>query len=163
MTVEYQNGRYSLVGQAADEYPAPPALEEGAPGLTIDSPLLLAGIGRFIAPVFAPLGFGNWISSTALLTGLSAKEAVVSTLAVLTNVPDTAQLSTVLGSLFTPLSAVSFLTFTLLYMPCFAAVAAVKRELGSARYAALAMFAQCCVAWIVAFLVYQIGGWILGV
>lgn len=124
---------------------------------------MLAGIGRFIAPVFAPLGFGNWISSTALLTGLSAKEAVVSTLAVLTNVPDTAQLSTVLGSLFTPLSAVSFLTFTLLYMPCFAAVAAVKRELGSARYAALAMFAQCCVAWIVAFLVYQIGGLILGV
>lgn len=55
---------------------------------------MLAGIGRFIAPVFAPLGFGNWISSTALLTGLSAKEAVVSTLAVLTNVPDTAQLST---------------------------------------------------------------------
>lgn len=123
---------------------------------------MLAGIGRWIAPLFAPLGFGNWISSTALITGLTAKEAVVSTLAVLTNVPDVSQLPAVLGTLFTPLSAVSFLTFTLLYMPCFAAVAAIRRELGKTRYAVAAMAAQCCVAWVVAFAVYQVGRLIIG-
>ena len=123
---------------------------------------MLAAIGRFIAPVFKPLGFGEWIPATALLTGLSAKEAVVSTLAVLTNVPDVSLLPAVLQQVFTPLAAASFLTFTLLYMPCFAAVAAVKRELGGAKYAVAAMAAQCGVAWIVACLVYQIGRLFIG-
>lgn len=123
---------------------------------------MLAAIGRFIAPIFVPLGFGNWISSTALITGLTAKEAVVSTLAVLTNVSDVSLLPAVLGDLFTPLSAISFLTFTLLYMPCFAAVAAVKRELGGIKYAVAAMAAQCGVAWFVACLVYQIGRLFIG-
>ncbi len=122
---------------------------------------LLAAIGRFIAPIFVPLGFGNWISSTALITGLSAKEAVVSTLAVLTNA-EVSMLPQVLGAYFTPLTALSFLTFTLLYMPCFAAVAAIKRELGGMKYAAAAMIAQCGVAWIAAFAVYQIGRLIVG-
>ena len=123
---------------------------------------MLAAIGRFIAPVFKPLGFGEWIPATALLTGLSAKEAVVSTLAVLTNVSDVSLLPAVLQQVFTPLAAASFLTFTLLYMPCFAAVAAVKRELGGAKYAVAAMAAQCGVAWIVACLVYQIGRLFIG-
>lgn len=123
---------------------------------------MLAGIGRFIAPIFKPLGFGEWIPATALLTGLSAKEAVVSTLAVLTNVSDVSLLPSVLADTFTPLAAASFLTFTLLYMPCFAAVAAVKRELGGAKYAVAAMAAQCAVAWIVACLVYQIGRLFIG-
>ena len=103
---------------------------------------MLAAIGRFIAPIFKPLGFGEWIPATALLTGLSAKEAVVSTLAVLTNVSDVSLLPAVLAQTFTPLAAASFLTFTLLYMPCFAAVAAVKRELGGAKYAVAAMAAR---------------------
>ena len=123
---------------------------------------MLAVIGRFIAPIFKPLGFGEWIPATALLTGLSAKEAVVSTLAVLTNVSDVSLLPAVLAQTFTPLAAASFLTFTLLYMPCFAAVAAVKRELGGAKYAVAAMAAQCGVAWIVACLVYQIGRLFIG-
>lgn len=123
---------------------------------------MLAGIGRFIAPIFKPLGFGEWIPATALLTGLSAKEAVVSTLAVLTNVSDVSLLPSVLADTFTPLAAASFLTFTLLYMPCFAAVAAVKRELGGAKYAVAAMAAQCAVAWIIACLVYQIGRLFIG-
>ena len=123
---------------------------------------MLAGIGRFIAPIFRPLGFGEWIPATALLTGLSAKEAVVSTLAVLTNVSDVSLLPSVLADTFTPLAAASFLTFTLLYMPCFAAVAAVKRELGGAKYAVAAMAAQCAVAWIIACLVYQIGRLFIG-
>ncbi|MEG2204689.1 MAG: ferrous iron transport protein B, partial [Oscillospiraceae bacterium] len=85
---------------------------------------LLAGIGRWIAPVFAPLGFGDWRISTALITGFTAKEAVVSTLAVLTGT-SVANLGPALSALFTPLTALSFLVFTLLYTPCVAAVAAV--------------------------------------
>ena len=123
---------------------------------------MLASIGKFLAPVFAPLGFGNWVSSTALITGLTAKEAVVSTLAVLVNVSDVSLLPDVLNQMFTPLSAVSFLAFTLLYMPCMAAVAAVKRELGGLKYAVAAMAAQCGVAWIVACLIYQVGRLIIG-
>ena len=119
---------------------------------------MLAAIGGFVAPLFAPLGFGNWIASTALITGLTAKEAVVSTLAILVGAGDEAGLTTLLGQLFTPLSAFSFLTFTLLYMPCVAAFAAVRREYGSTRQAAGVMAFQTGVAWVVAFLVYNIGG-----
>lgn len=123
---------------------------------------MLAAIGKALAPIFAPLGFGNWVSSTALITGLTAKEAVVSTLAVLVNVSDVSLLPAVLTEMFTPLSAVSFLAFTLLYMPCMAAVAAVKRELGGLKYAVAAMAAQCGVAWVVACLIYQVGRLIIG-
>ena len=107
--------------------------------------------------MFAPLGFGDWRAATALLTGLMAKESVVSALAILLNVGDPSMLGPVLSQLFTPLSAVSFLVFTLLYMPCVAAMAAVRRELGSVRGAVLAMASQTCVAWVVACLVYQVG------
>ena len=118
---------------------------------------MLAAIGALIAPVFAPLGFGNWKVSTALLTGLTAKEAVVSTLAVLMGVGDAAALTPLLSQMFTPLTAFVFLCFTLLYMPCVAALAAVRREMGSGKDAALAMLAQTGIAWLVAFVVLRIG------
>ncbi len=116
---------------------------------------MLANVGRMIAPIFAPLGFGDWRAATALITGFTAKEAVVSTLTVLMNTTSTA-LPAVLGSLFTTASAASFLIFTLLYTPCVAAVAACKREMGSAKSALFMVLAQCGVAWIFAFIVYQL-------
>ena len=113
---------------------------------------LLAMIGSWIAPIFAPLGFGDWRASTALITGFTAKESVVSTLTVLLG-GDTAVLST----LFTPFTAVVFLVFTLLYTPCVAAIAAVRRELGGARAAFGVAVQQCLIAWVVAFLVRLVG------
>ena len=113
---------------------------------------LLASLGKLLSPVFAPLGFNDWRISTALVTGFTAKEAVVSTLGLLTGTENP-----VLGiaSLFTTASAVSFLTFTLLYTPCVAAVAAIGRELGGKWRGALVAVAQCVVAWIIALAVYQ--------
>jgi ferrous iron transport protein B len=125
--------------------------------VTDSSQSLLAAIGMIISPVLKPLGFADWRVSTALITGFTAKEAVVSTLAVLTG-SSTADLANVLGSIFTPLTAVSFLAFTLLYTPCVAAIAAVKRELGSGLSAFGICVMQCAVAWAAAFLVYNIGG-----
>ena len=103
---------------------------------------LLALIGQLIAPVFRPLGFADWRMVTALISGFTAKEAVVSTLAVLlgTNV---ANLSPALGSVFNPITAVSFLVFTLLYTPCVAAVATIRRELGSAVKTIGVVIMQC--------------------
>ena len=118
---------------------------------------LLALIGQGIAPLFGPLGFSDWRVSTALITGFTAKEAVVSTLSVLTGT-SIANLSGVLGSMFSGLSAASFLVFTLLYTPCVAAIAAVKREMQSGVKAAVIVVMQCAVAWLVSFFVYQIGG-----
>ena len=116
---------------------------------------MLAAFGQWISPVFAPLGFADWRASTALITGFSAKEAVVSTLAVLTGT-STAELPNALAGMFPPAAAVSFLTFTLLYTPCVAAVAAVKREMGGAKYAAFVAAFQTGIAWFVGMLVYQI-------
>ena len=113
---------------------------------------LLAMLGSLIAPVFAPLGFGDWRASTALITGFTAKESVVSTLTVLLG-GDTAALST----MFTPFTAIVFLVFTLLYTPCVAAIAAVKRELGGTRAAVWVAVQQCVIAWGVAFLVRLVG------
>lgn len=120
---------------------------------------MLAAIGHVVAPIFAPLGFGDWRAATALMTGLTAKEAVVSTFAILMGVgSEPGALVPILPQLFTPLSAFSFLTFTLLYMPCVAAMAAVRRELGSGWQALLAMAVQTGIAWLIAFLVFHIGG-----
>ena len=121
---------------------------------------LLAQIGRFISLIFQPLGFGDWRASTALVTGFTAKEAVISTLAVLTD-SSVKDLVGVLQSWFAPLSAFSFLVFTLLYTPCVAAVATVKRELGSVKGTLAVIAYQTAFAWIIAFLVYQ-GGRLLG-
>ena len=120
---------------------------------------ILACLGQFIAPLFAPLGFGDWRMVTALVSGFTAKEAVVSTFGVILGVSHE-QLHEALHLLFTPRSAASFLTFCLLDTPCVAAVATIRRELGSKLKTVGVVIAQCVVAWIAAFLVYQIGGWI---
>ncbi|NCC16846.1 MAG: ferrous iron transport protein B [Clostridia bacterium] len=116
---------------------------------------LLAMIGQILAPLFVPLGFTDWRIPTALITGFTAKEAVISTMSVLLGT-NAAQLHQALGDLFTARSAISFLVFTLLYTPCVAAIAAVKRELNSGFLALVVVVLQCSVAWIVAFGVYQI-------
>lgn len=108
---------------------------------------MLVRISSVISPLFAPLGFGNTQTTAALLAGLGAKEAVVSTLFVLTKE---------IAGLFTPLSAFSFLHFVLLYMPCAAAFAAIRREIGTTS-AVLAMIYQTAFAWLVSFGIYQIG------
>ncbi len=113
---------------------------------------LLAIIGRFVAPVFAPLGFGDWRVSTALITGFTAKESVVSTLTVLLG-GDVSQI----GTLFTTFTATVFLVFTLLYTPCVAAVATVKREMGGTKAAVQTVVVQCAIAWVVAFMVRGVG------
>ena len=112
---------------------------------------LLALIGSAIAPVFAPLGFGDWKMSTALITGFTAKESVVSTLTVLLGGTTAA-----LDSVFSGFTAFVFLIFSLLYTPCVAAIAAVKREIGG-RNALIVVVFQCGIAWLVAFLVHFVG------
>ncbi len=112
---------------------------------------LLALIGKGIAPIFAPLGFADWRCATSLISGFIAKESVVSTLEVLLG-------GTAIASLFTTRSAVSFLVFTLLYTPCVAAVATIRRELNSTFKTALVVLMQCAVAWVVAFAAYALGG-----
>ena len=121
---------------------------------------LLALIGRFIAPVFAPLGFGDWRAATSLISGFTAKEAVISTMAVLLET-NLSNLGGALSEIFTPLTAVSFLVFTLLYTPCVAAVASIRRELGSKIQTLGVILLQCTVAWICALVVYQVGGLLL--
>lgn len=115
---------------------------------------MLAALGQLVVPIFAPLGFSDWRASTALLTGFSAKEAVVSTLAVLTGT-NSASLPGALATIFTPAAACAFLAFTLLYTPCIAAIAAVRRELGG-RYAMFVVLFQCGVAWCVSAVVYRV-------
>ena len=116
---------------------------------------LLAMLGMGIAPVFGPLGFADWRVATALVTGVMAKEAVVSTLGVLLHV-GSEMLPAALTGLFTLPSAISFLVFCLLYTPCVAAIGAVRRELGSRLRTAGVVVGQCCVAWLMAFVVYSI-------
>lgn len=118
---------------------------------------LLALVGKWIAPVFAPLGFDDWRVSTSLICGFTAKEAVVSTMSVLTGT-SMANLGAALGGMFTPLTAVSFLVFTLLYTPCVAAIAAIRREMDSRLQSVGVVVMQCVAAWIVAFIVYRAGG-----
>ena len=112
---------------------------------------LLACIGGFIAPLFAPLGYGDWRVSTALMTGFMAKESVVSTLTqVMGEGVD-------LTMLFTPVTAMAFLAFVLLYTPCVAAIATVRSEQGGTRAALEMIVLQCSIAWIVSFVVYAFG------
>lgn len=118
---------------------------------------LLAMIGRCVAVIFGPLGFEDWRVSTALITGFTAKEAVVSTMSVLLGTTSS-QLQTALGSVFTPLTAASALVFMLLYTPCVAAIAAARRELNSRRGALAVVLLQCGVAWFASFVVYHILG-----
>lgn len=121
---------------------------------------LLAMIGKLITPVFTPLGFDDWRISTSLITGLTAKEAVVSTLGVLLS-SSSSQLSNNLSTIFTNASSVSFLVFTLLYTPCIAAISTIRRELGSAAKTVGIVIAQCAVAWLAAFAAYNAASLIL--
>ena len=117
---------------------------------------ILAALGRLVSPIFAPLGFGDWRMVTALVSGFTAKEAVVSTFGVILGV-STEQLGIALHSLFTTASAASFLAFCLLYTPCVAAVSTIKTELKSGWKTVGIVFAQCLVAWLAAFMVYNVG------
>lgn len=125
--------------------------------VTDSSQSLLAALGKIIAPIFAPLGFNDWRISTALITGFTAKEAVVSTLSVLSGAGSADLLPAILQGMFTPMTAVSFLVFSLLYTPCVAAVAAVRREMNSSFAALSFVLIQCAAAWVAAFAVYNIG------
>ena len=115
---------------------------------------LLADVGRLAAPFFAPLGFGDWRAASALITGLSAKEAVVSTLTVLA---EGSILPVMLAQIFTPVSAFSFLVFCLLYAPCAASMAAMAKASGSIRHAVFTFVFQTAAAWLAAFITYNTG------
>ena len=110
---------------------------------------LLAAIGQGLAPIFAPLGFGDWRCATALISGFIAKESVVSTLEILLG-------GAGIATLLSAKTAASYLVFVLLYTPCIAAVSAIRREVGSRLRAAMISLSQCCVAYLVAFAVFQI-------
>jgi len=122
---------------------------------------ILGAIGKFIAPIFAPLGFGNWKSAVALITGFAAKESVVSTMGILYGLgeigDDTTSLVTTIQSVFTPLTAYAFMAFTLLYLPCMAAFATIKREMNSWKWTIFTVSYQTGIAWIVAFLIFNVG------
>ncbi len=123
---------------------------------------IIGSIGTFIAPVFSPLGFGDWRSSIALIVGFVAKEAVVSTLGVLHGVGNAAsagisELAAPIQNAYTPLSGLAFMTFSLLYMPCIAAFATLKREMNSWKWTLIAIGYQTGVAYVVALVVYQVG------
>ena len=115
--------------------------------VSADSESLLAMIGQLLAPLFRPLGFADWRCTTALISGFIAKESVVSTLQILLG-------GAAVTTLLSTKAALSFLVFTLLYTPCVAAIAAIRREVGSAWRAAAICLSQCCVAWLCAFAVY---------
>ena len=113
---------------------------------------ILAAVGKLIAPVFTLCGFGDWRASVSLVTGIAAKESVVSTMAVLFGSDPSA-----IASVFTPLSAISFMVFVLLYTPCIAALSAISKEMGSKKWTAVSVIYQLVVAWFTSALVYQVG------
>lgn len=122
---------------------------------------ILARIGTFIAPVFTLCGFGNWQSSVSLLTGLVAKESVISTMSILYNSSE--GISKVLASHFSQLSAYSFMTFVLLYTPCVAALSAIKKEMGSTKWTLIAIAYQLAVAWFASAMVFQFGTLVMNI
>ena len=132
----------------------PPGVEEGS----VQS--IIGMFGNIIAPIFAPLGFGFWQAAVAIVFGIMAKEIVVSTFGTLFGVGEDG-ISTVLPSLFTPLSSLSFMVFTLLYVPCFACLGAIKEESNSWKWMGVCVVTCCVIAYIMAFIVYQ-GGLLLG-
>ena len=126
---------------------------------------ILAAMGRFIAPIFMPLGFGTWQSSMAVITGFLAKEAVVSTYGVLFGLGEATEsdpgLISHISQMFTPVSAYAFMVFTLLASPCFAALGAIRSEMGSWKWTIFAMLWQSGLAYILAMLIYQVGSRVL--
>jgi len=126
---------------------------------------ILAAIGRFIAPIFVPLGFGDWKTSVSLVTGFAAKEVIVSTIGILHGLgevgEESMELISVLQNYYTPLKAYAFMAFTLLYLPCVAAFGAIKRELSSWKWTLFAVGYQTAIAWLISFIIYQ-GGRLIG-
>ncbi len=127
---------------------------------------ILASLGNLIAPVFAPLGFGNWKAAVATVTGLVAKENVVGTFGVLFGIAEAAEddpaLLVKVATMFTAVSAYAFMAFNLLCAPCFAAIGAIKREMGGWKWTLIAVGYQTLLAYAVALIIYQIGGLISG-
>ncbi|MEG1189867.1 MAG: ferrous iron transport protein B [Oscillospiraceae bacterium] len=141
--------------------------EGGAFGTVADNNLsLLAYIGRFIAPIFAPLGFGHWQAAVASFTGLLAKENIVATFGVLYGVGGVSEVGAEywaqLAQNFTALSAYSFMIFNLLCAPCFAAMGAIRSEMNSGKWTAGAIGYQCLFAYVVSLIVYQLGSFFTG-
>lgn len=119
-----------------------------------------ASIGKFISPIFAPLGFGTWQAALALITGVTAKEVVVSNMCIIYGLgvgASSSAFASALSASFTPLSAYSFLVFCLLYVPCIAAIGAIRRETNSIKWTAFAVAYQTAIAWFIAFLIYNLG------
>lgn len=128
--------------------------------VTDSSQSILATIGTFIAPIFKPLGFGDWQASVSIISGLFAREAIVSTMGILHGASGT-QLTQILSSAYTPAAAYAFMTFVLLFIPCVAAVSTLRREMNSKKWTALALGGQAVVAWVVTFIVYHIASFII--
>lgn len=119
---------------------------------------ILGRIGTILAPIFAPAGFGTWQATVSLFAGIAAKEAVVAILGmVYAGVSEGSQLVSALQSVFTPLTAISFMVMTLLYTPCAAVIGTVKRETGSTKWAIFMVIYPFVIGWISAVLIYQIG------
>lgn len=134
----------------------------GPGGLNVEmNKSFLAMIGGVLAPILHPLGFGNWQAGAALLTGFLAKEVVVSTMNIIYAAPDLHTLQGVMADFFTPLSAYSFLAFILLYVPCLATVAVIRKETGSAKWTWFSVIYALVIAYIVSIIIYQ-GGRLLG-
>ncbi|NLD19583.1 MAG: ferrous iron transporter B [Clostridiales bacterium] len=127
---------------------------------SVDSSIL-AALGRCASPIFTPLGFDDWRAAAAIIAGLSAKEAVVSTLSVMSSAALGSSLPAMLCQIFSPLSAFSFLIFCLLYIPCIATLAIIRRETGGWRYALLMALSQIALAWITSFALFNIGSFII--
>lgn len=117
---------------------------------------ILGTVGTWIAPIFAPLGFGDWKSSVSMLTGLIARESIVSTMGILYGVGDGNTIAEMISSAYTPAAAYSFMVFSLLFIPCMAAVATLRREMNSRKWTAIALGFQAVVAWGITFIVYNI-------
>lgn len=122
---------------------------------------MLASIGRFIAPIFVPLGFGSWQASVSIFTGFFAKEIVVSTLSILLGAGDgeviTPEFTSQLATLFSPLAAYSFMAFILLAAPCLAAIGATRREMGGYKWMFIALGFQTLMAYLTSLVIYQTG------
>ncbi len=127
---------------------------------------IFSAIGKFIAPIFAPLGFGDWHASSALLTGIVAKEAVVGTFGIMFGAgeavaADPTLIAAQMQGIFTPAAALAFMTFALLYTPCIAAIATLRKEMNSAKWTTFAIVYQLVTAWVVSFIVYNIANLIM--
>jgi ferrous iron transport protein B len=134
----------------------------GGPAAFTDS--FAASVGKFIAPIFAPLGFGNWRAALSLLTGIVAKEVIVSNMSIAYGAGAGSGLSLMeaLSTSFSPLSAYSFMVYVLLYVPCIGVISVIKKETGSWKWTGFSVAYQLVIAWVISFGVYQIGSLFVG-